>query len=164
MSVFTRSGSWSLLLGAVLLLGGCAAADDADQAPQRTTPRQETVVTTDDTGQRLPERVPAGELPPQTVTGEVPSELLGPIVADAAERRGVAAADIAVVTDQEMLWADGSLGCAEPGEVYTQAQVPGYWVVLEAGGVAFDYRLDRGGFFKLCTSPLPGPGDSAPTS
>jgi hypothetical protein len=111
----------------------------------------------------LPERVPI-EDGGTTVTGEVPPELLEPVVADAASRAGVDASAVAVITAQEMMWPDGSLGCAEPGGIYTQAVVPGYWVVVEAGGDAYDYRLDDRGFFKLCTSPLPGSGDSVPDS
>jgi hypothetical protein len=89
------------------------------------------------------------------VTGEVPSDILDAILADAAGRSGAAAADIAVLRGEAVLWNDGSLGCPQPGEFYTQALVSGYWVVLEAGGRQFDYRVtERGGFF-LCENPRP---------
>jgi hypothetical protein len=31
------------------------------------------------------------------------------------------------------VWNDGSLGCPEPGMMYTQALVNGYWLIIEAG-------------------------------
>jgi hypothetical protein len=37
-----------------------------------------------------------------------------------------------VVQAEAVTWPDGALGCPEPGIVYTQALVPGYWVVVEA--------------------------------
>ncbi len=118
----------------------------------------------DRTPATLPETVPPSSYAPVTVTGEVPEDLLAPVIADAAVRAGVDASDIEVVTAQEMVWPDGSLGCAEAGQSYTQAPVPGYWVVLEIVGVGFDYRLGGGGFFKLCTSPFTGAGGTSPSS
>ena len=36
------------------------------------------------------------------------------------------------------------------GVLYTQAQVDGYWVVLEVGKEHFDYRVGANGYFSLC--------------
>lgn len=112
-------------------------------------------------GNQLPEQVPE-ESPP--VTGEVPEDVLNPIVADVAERSGAGPAEIKVVRSQSMTWNDGSLGCPKPNTYYTQALVDGYWVVLSYQGQEFDYRVnDRGAFF-LCEKPtlpdigLPGGG------
>jgi hypothetical protein len=112
-----------------------------------------------------PERVPGDIAPGVTggVTGEVPDEFLQPVIAEAADLAGVDPADTQVVTAQEMQWPDGSLGCAEPGMAYTQAIVAGYWVIIEAGGEGYDYRLDDRGSFRLCTTRLTGPGGTAPT-
>ncbi len=129
-----------------------------------TTTMPDRTDRTDRTPETLPETVPPQAVSPGTVTGEVPDELLAPVVGDAANRAGIDSGGVVVITGQAMLWSDGSLGCAEPGQVYTDAEVPGYWVVVEAAGVAFDYRLDDRGFFKLCTGPLPAPGDSSPSS
>ena len=83
---------------------------------------------------------------------------------DVVGRAGVDPADVTVITGQEMIWPDGSLGCAEPGGIYTQALVPGYWVIVEAGGAAYDYRLSDKGNFRLCESPFGGPGTTVPSS
>ncbi len=47
-------------------------------------------------------------------------------------------------------WNDGSLGCPEPGELYTQALVDGFQVVLEIDGERFDYRVGSGTDVRLC--------------
>jgi hypothetical protein len=70
-------------------------------------------------------------------------------------------------------WPDGSLGCPQPGMLYTQVLTPGYQVVVEAGGEEYDYRMGRTGTFRLCATgtSIPDvrtpstvlPGDSADT-
>jgi hypothetical protein len=104
----------------------------------------------------LPERVPQDT---PSVNGEAPEDVLSPIIADVRERTGAESAEIEVVRRQSITWNDGSLGCPQPGMVYTQALVDGYWVVLSYQGQEFDYRVnDRGAFF-LCEKPtLPGIG------
>jgi hypothetical protein len=106
----------------------------------------------------LPEIVPA-VTPWPPVTGEVPAALLDQIIADLAGRLGVPVGEIEVVRGEAVVWNDGSLGCAEPGMMYTQALVDGYWVVLEYEGQLYDYRATEGGHFRLCEVPgvgLPG--------
>lgn len=113
----------------------------------------------------LPETIPRDQVqPPAAVVGEVPDELLTPVFEDAAVRSGVGRADLVVLRSQEVQWNDGSLGCAEPGQVYTQAIVPGYWVVIDAGGMLLDYRLNDKVFFTLCEFPLPTFPEGPPTS
>jgi hypothetical protein len=55
-----------------------------------------------------------------------------------------------VIRDQAVTWSDGSLGCPQPGVFYTQALVPGYWVVLQVGDQEYDYRASERGHFVLC--------------
>lgn len=109
--------------------------------------------------ERRPEPVPPISEPP-TVTGQVPDALLEEIITDASDRTGVEPAAIVTVQGQAVTWPDGSLGCPEPDVAYTQALVPGHWVVLDAGGTTLDYRVGRGGSFILCDSALgtPPPG------
>mgnify|MGYP000110688204 CR=1 FL=1 len=58
-------------------------------------------------------------------------------------------------------WGDGSLGCPAPGVQYTQAQVKGMQVVVEAAGRRFDYRFGAGDSPKLCERG--GPAASSAT-
>lgn len=153
-------------LACCFALAACGAGGTAETTTGAPSGEESTVTTFPDRGDRTPTSLPP-TVPPNLstyppVTGEVPAALLEPVVADAAERAGVGVAETSVITAQEMLWNDGSLGCPEPGQVYTQAQVAGYWVVVEAGGAAYDYRLTAAGSFRLCTSP--GLGGTSPTS
>lgn len=99
-------------------------------------------------------------------TGEVPTELLDRIIADLVTRAAANRADIEVLHAESLTWNDGSLGCGKPGQVYTQALVPGYRVILGHAGQQFDYRANEKGFFTLCEQPTltaPGSGSNPPT-
>jgi hypothetical protein len=64
-----------------------------------------------------------------------------------------------MVRAESAVWNDGALGCPEPGMMYTQALVNGYWVVIDAAGQNYDFRVDSGGNFRLCP---PGQGRPPP--
>jgi hypothetical protein len=83
-------------------------------------------------------------------SGPVPGQLFAEIVGDAAARTEVEPGAIEVVSAEAVTWSDGSLGCPEPGGMYTQALVPGYRLVLSAGDETLDYHADQGGNFVLC--------------
>jgi len=91
--------------------------------------------------------IPPSDAP---VTGEVPSEIMADLVADAAERTGEESDAIEVVQAAAVTWTDGSLDCPEPGMLYTQALVDGYHVILRGGDEELDYRVTAGGGFRLC--------------
>ncbi len=81
-------------------------------------------------------------------------------VADAMQRTGLGRDGIRVLSAEPVTWSDGSLGCPEPGMMYTQALVPGYRVRLEARGVVLDYHASARGRPALCPAgraqdPLP---------
>ena len=80
----------------------------------------------------------------------MPAELLESILGDLMAREGLQRDDIEVERGEFVIWPDGSLGCPEPGVMYTQAQVSGYWVVLRAGDRQFDYRASEKGQFRPC--------------
>jgi hypothetical protein len=96
----------------------------------------------------LPDRVPPTRDP--SVTGEADAGLVAAIREDLISRTGASESDIVTVRSEEVIWNDGSLGCPVPGEMYTQALVSGYWVVLEYGGTEYDYRANDRGLFRLC--------------
>ena len=132
----------SLALG--LALAGCAGtAGDPTEGASTMTPA---------------EPPPSGN-DLQLPVGEVPTELLEAIVADAADRAGVRAQEIEVTAAERVTWSDGSLGCPEEGMAYTQALVPGYRVVLEAGGDQLNFRSSESGDFRFCEDPQP-PADA----
>jgi hypothetical protein len=81
-------------------------------------------------------------------------------LADAASRTGLPVAQLKVTSAEAVTWRDGSLGCPEPGMVYTEALVPGYRVRITADGREFDYHATSRGSLLLCPAgrahePLP---------
>ena len=80
-------------------------------------------------------------------------------LADAAKRTGLKPADLKVLSAEAVTWSDGSLGCPQPGMMYTQALVPGYRVQIRAGGQDLDYHASRMGLPVLCP-----PGRAVPPS
>ena len=87
----------------------------------------------------------------------IPGDLLATLVADASERTGTPVEEITAVSGTAVEWSDGSLDCPEPGTGYTQAIVPGFQVILDAGGTELDYRLGDGDTFVLCENGRPAP-------
>jgi hypothetical protein len=129
---------------AVALLAACAAPpagapEDSPEPPEPTPTEQVT-----------PE---PGEGDNGPMTGEVPDELMRQIMADASDRTGVGEDQIEVLTAEGVTWSDGSLGCPEPGMMYTQALVDGYRVVLDADGQELNYHTDNRGHFVYCENP-----------
>jgi hypothetical protein len=72
------------------------------------------------------------------------------VLADAAKRTGLRPSELAVERAEAVTWADGSIGCAEPGMNYTMAPVPGYRIRVRAGKQVLDYHASRRGYFVLC--------------
>ena len=74
-------------------------------------------------------------------------------LADAAAEHGVAEEEIEVVRAEEVEWPDGARGCPEEGEMYTQAIVPGYLVILEVDGEQHHYHGGEGERPFRCEDP-----------
>jgi hypothetical protein len=98
---------------------------------------------------------PPAAIPP--VTG-VPPAILETVTAEAARLAGVYVDQVTIVSAAPTSWPDGSLGCPQPGEMYTQALVNGFWIVLQAGGAAYDFRVAADGSFRLCPHPVESGG------
>ncbi|NND81850.1 MAG: hypothetical protein HKN50_05405 [Gammaproteobacteria bacterium] len=99
------------------------------------------------------------------VSGEVPDKLLDMIIDSLMSSNGAQRDEVTVQSAADIVFNDGSLGCPKPGQIYTQAQVPGYRVILEYRGQQFDYRATRKGYFILCDQPgltAPGAGSKPP--
>ena len=88
------------------------------------------------------------------VVGEVPEALLEKVREDLEKRVGDK--KLFLSRAEAVTWPSGALGCPEPGMAYTQALVPGYHVVFEVDGKSWDYRMNQGGWFKLCEMPALG--------
>lgn len=132
-----------------VIVGACSAATGS-------------AATTSAPGSDGPGGAPSGRISPppsgDVVPGEVPDAVLASVIDAAAAETGVDPADVTVINAEAVTWSDGSLGCPEPGVLYTQALIDGYRVVVEAGGQALDYRIGNGEP-RLCTGFQPGGSD-----
>jgi len=72
---------------------------------------------------------------------------------DLAERLGVPVTKIELLKIEEVTWRDGSLGCPQPGMLYTQALVNGSKIQLVHNGTIYQYHSGRGGAPFLCENP-----------
>jgi len=88
-----------------------------------------------------------GEARPSMPTLE---SLTESVLDDAAKRTGLGRTSLVVESAAAVTWADGSLGCPEPGMNYTMALVPGYRIIVRAGEQRLDYHASRRGYFVLC--------------
>jgi len=79
-----------------------------------------------------------------------PADMIEAALDDAANRSTTARADIKVVSAEPVTWPDGSLGCPQPGMVYTQALVPGFRIVLQAGEQVLTYHASSRGKPVFC--------------
>lgn len=85
----------------------------------------------------------------------LPREVRRAVVADAAKRLGLAESAIVLTQAESVTWNDGSLGCPEPGRMYTQSLVPGYRVVAKTADGELAYHTDSRGQVVNCASSRP---------
>ena len=71
-------------------------------------------------------------------------------LADAARHTGLERAALKVLSAEAVTWSDGSLGCPQPGMMYTQALVPGFRIRVRAGAETLDYHAGRRGAPMFC--------------
>jgi len=143
---------WATVIAASLA-AACGTAGDAGQAtstiadPSTTTSEEANTTST-----------------PEETEMDVEEQ----VTADLAGRLGVAETDIEVLRVEAVTWPDGSLGCPEPGKMYTQALVEGQRVVLGYQERVYIYHSGQGDEPFLCPSEekdgghdfIPPPGDA----
>jgi hypothetical protein len=61
-------------------------------------------------------------------------------IQDLAQRLGVAAGEITVISVEEVNWPDTSLGLPEPGKMYAQVIIPGARIRLAHSGTVYEYH------------------------
>ena len=160
----------ALALG--LLLGGCATSP-SEEPMTTASPREPRPTAPGKTPPVHPTTLPlpsGGPTPPVLPSTPIPDDVLErPGVRDAiaaeSERLGVTPEDVAVVGYADVTWPDGSIGCPQPGMMYTQALVPGRQLLLEVGGEVASYHAGGDAAFGYCDAPqapLPAEADTRP--
>ncbi len=107
------------------------------------------------TGQPSSQPSPSNADLPEAPAG-IPGSVWIAVLDDLGRRLDRQVTDLAVTTAKAMTWNDGSLGCPKPGQVYTQALVDGFQVVLEVDGERYDYRSSGGDSAQLCEGTIEG--------
>jgi hypothetical protein len=72
---------------------------------------------------------------------------------DLAGRLDIEPDQVDVVEAREVVWRDGSLGCPQPGRLYTQALVPGLCIRLGAEEKIYHYHSGGTRPPFLCDNP-----------
>jgi len=127
----------ALALGASAMAGGDEPAQPRVKSPRVIAPPT-----------RIPDMVGESAQPAGTpvTSANVPRAVRRAVVADAARRFNVAENEVVLVGAEQVTWNDGSLGCAEPGQMYTQALVPGFRITAKTQRGEMRYHTDdRGG-------------------
>lgn len=165
----------ALVVTAGIALSGCGSSTtDASGDPSVSiTPPAATSTPPDDAeettvlvpGDKTPvtqTEPPPGELPPGPVPDAVVSRPeVQAAIADFAEREGVEVEEVVAAGYADVTWPDGSLGCPQPGVMYTQALVPGHQLILQVGDTTASYHAAEGRPFAYCATPgMPLPGGS----
>ena len=173
---YTRQVALAAL--ALISTSGCTApggTEPSEPPKAESTTRTATVPATEEERAREIERRAAlrGErtLPPgavaapagapesnaeaSPVVGEVPDTMLAAVKADLATRLGRSVDSARVTRAEQVVWPDGSIGCAQPGGIYTQATVVGYLVEIEFDGKKYRYHSALHGTPIYCERPGP---------
>ena len=82
----------------------------------------------------------ASESPPGDPSETSHPPVVAEAVADLAQREGVDPGEVALVSQEEVTWRNGSRGCAKPGMAYTQALIDGSRIVLRLDGTDYEYH------------------------
>ena len=90
---------------------------------------------------------------PPVPSQEPQNSLVDQAKSDLAERLGIETSEIELLKIEEVTWRDGSLGCPQPGMMYTQALVNGSLIQLLHNGTIYQYHSGRGGTPFLCENP-----------
>jgi hypothetical protein len=157
-------GLWLFLSLAFGLLSACAPAGQIEEVNNPGVTQESAATPTVRPGLVVVPTETSTEDQPAAVAPAQPGafdEVIAPLVQqaqdDLVKRIGASLDQITVVSMNEVVWPDGSLGCAQPGQAYTQATTPGYQIILSYRGQEYDYHTDSNYAF-LCENAVPAAG------
>ncbi len=118
----------------VLLLAPCAVlvvacAGSTDPASEESAVDQSTPSSSPSQSSEAPTPVPGAGSPDVQAAIE-----------DLGASLDVDPAGVEVVSVEEVTWRDGSRGCAQPGDSYTQALIDGSRITLRVDGTTYEYH------------------------
>lgn len=143
-----RLSLWMMVGLALFILAACAPAAEPP-ANTAVPPQPQATATPEATAVPQPEGTVEVELNPQPQDPQAKLHVTT-AVNDLAARLDIDGADIEVVAYEPVTWRDGSLGCPQPDQMYTQALVDGYMIQLRAAGETYNYHGAAGSEPFLC--------------
>jgi hypothetical protein len=126
-----------LWLTLILTLGGCGQNPGLPSTPAAATPPQAAVAP-------VVSPVPGSNLSPEE------QQVVAAALQDAATQLGVAASELSLQQIEAREWGDSSLGCPQPGNLYSQIVTPGFLIVINSRGKQLEYHSDTRGRVMLC--------------
>src|SRR5438552_6419220 len=130
-----RAGLW---LAITLTLGGCGQNPPPPPPTPAATPAQPAVVA------------PVVSPVPGANVGPDEQQAVAAALRDAVTHLGVAASDLSVQQVEAREWGDSSLGCPQPGNLYSQIVTPGFLIVINSRGKQLEYHSDTRARVVLC--------------
>ena len=132
-------------------LSACALASGCADPGERATDQTEAAVEPDSDPTTEPSTEPSQ--PDASSPAPARSTVSAAAVADLAATLGIEPAAVEVVSEEEVTWSNGSLGCAKDGMSYTQVLVDGSRTVLRADGTDYEYHAGGDGVPFHCENP-----------
>ncbi|MGB7449914.1 MAG: hypothetical protein WA892_12410 [Ornithinimicrobium sp.] len=157
------------LTASLLVLAACSEDGSSSQdSPTDASPSDPESSMSDDPSPTTDAQT-NGDLPVGGATEEVRARAsVQAAMQDLADRTGTDVGNVTVVGYAAVTWPDGSLGCPQPGRMYSQAVVPGHQLILTVGEGAevsatgpqvprglVSYHAGRKGTFTWCPHPRP---------
>ena len=96
----------------------------------------------------------------QAESGSKSSQQVLEAIQELSGRVGVPAGGIKIISEKNVTWRDGSLGCPQKGMMYTQALVEGTLIVLRVEGRDYQYHSGQGRAPFYCENPV-GPASKS---
>jgi len=126
--------------------------------PEDVLPSERPII---DVSEMTPEPVEAGEseetTPPKLDPDDPAAQLVQDVMIDLGSKLGIDISEVTLVSIEETVWRDSSLGCPQPGMNYLQVLTDGYNITLSANGETFSYHSKGTSAFIYCnTKPSAG--------
>ena len=93
---------------------------------------------------------PAPQQQPAEPTPDLEAPYIRAAIEDLMLRMNISPTVITVQTVEAVNWSSSSLGCPQPGVMYSDVIEPGYLVTLEALGTIYEYHTDQQIQVVLC--------------
>jgi hypothetical protein len=171
------------VVGGMFVLGACSSGQDGEStagpsAGDPTSPEQteapdtpsddgatgpDETVTDGDGAEPAPTAAPE-DSPTDGSDVEIPQYSdIDDLMENLAAEQGVDVTEVDLIDSGPVTWSDGSLGCPDPDQMYTQALVDGSRVVLAIGGTEYHFHAGPDGDLFYCDHPTNPVGSEVAT-